>query len=318
MIAYLIVLQFVLPLALIAWLAFAPPADTIGVVVQIVATGLVLLALAWTGMWMVPPFWTPWLFGMLWLVAAVVAWRRSGARAPGRSMSWAARIHVIAFALLGALAAWVAVDARAGRTPASVTIIDVGDPLRGGPYLVLSGGSRPMVNSHNRTLAATTARMAAHRGQSYGIDLIAIDRFGIRASGLRPRDPRAYRMFGRPVFAPCTGLVRAATDGHPDLPVPQADTGNLAGNHVLLDCGDAVIVLAHLAEGSVAVHAGDAVVEGDSIGTVGNSGNTGEPHLHIHAQLPGTTAEPLSGEPLQIRIGGRYLVRNDRYIAPER
>jgi hypothetical protein len=45
---------------------------------------------------------------------------------------------------------------------------------------------------------------------------------------------------------------------------------------------------------------------------VGNSGNTGEPYLHIHAERPGTDAEPMSGEPLTICLGGRFLVRNQR------
>jgi murein DD-endopeptidase MepM/ murein hydrolase activator NlpD len=51
---------------------------------------------------------------------------------------------------------------------------------------------------------------------------------------------------------------------------------------------------------------------GDVLGRVGNSGNTGEPHLHLHAQRSGSTGAPLSGEPLAVRLGGRYLVRDDR------
>ena len=54
---------------------------------------------------------------------------------------------------------------------------------------------------------------------------------------------------------------------------------------------------------------------GDVLGLVGNSGNTGEPHLHVHAQRPGSAIARLSGEPVPIRLGGRYLVRNDRIRA---
>jgi hypothetical protein len=32
-------------------------------------------------------------------------------------------------------------------------------------------------------------------------------------------------------------------------------------------------------------------------------------------QRPGSTIAPLSGEPVPIRLGGRYLVRNDRVRA---
>ena len=55
---------------------------------------------------------------------------------------------------------------------------------------------------------------------------------------------------------------------------------------------------------------------GDRIGHAGNAGNTGEPHLHIDAQYLGTLSEPLSGDPLPMRFDGRFLVRNDRVVAP--
>jgi murein DD-endopeptidase MepM/ murein hydrolase activator NlpD len=45
------------------------------------------------------------------------------------------------------------------------------------------------------------------------------------------------------------------------------------------------------------------VKEGQRIGRVGNSGNTSEPHLHIHAERDG------AGVPL--RFDGRFPVRND-------
>jgi hypothetical protein len=49
------------------------------------------------------------------------------------------------------------------------------------------------------------------------------------------------------------------------------------------------------------------------LGLVGNSGNTNEPHLHIHVQRPAAPGrELLSGDPLPIRLSGRFLVRNDR------
>ena len=44
------------------------------------------------------------------------------------------------------------------------------------------------------------------------------------------------------------------------------------------------VILAHLKQGSVAVTAGMKVNTGDVLGQVGNSGNTSQPHLHIHAE----------------------------------
>jgi murein DD-endopeptidase MepM/ murein hydrolase activator NlpD len=144
------------------------------------------------------------------------------------------------------------------------------------------------------------------------VDLVRINRAGLRVAGLLPADPAAYLIYGDPVFAPCRGRVVVAEDGAADMPPPQVDRAHMAGNHVILECGSAWIVLGHLKRGSVAVQAGQIVELGHVLGFVGNSGNTGEPHLHIHAQRPGSTIAPLSGEPVPIRLDGRYLVRNDR------
>lgn len=51
---------------------------------------------------------------------------------------------------------------------------------------------------------------------------------------------------------------------------------------------------------------------GGELGEAGNSGNTDEPHLHVHAQRPGRIWDLFNGDPLPIRVDGRYLVRNDR------
>lgn len=99
---------------------------------------------------------------------------------------------------------------------------------------------------------------------------------------------------------------------------PQPDRSHMAGNHVTIDCDGTWVLLGHLMRGSVVVDDGEGVATGAALGRVGNSGNTGDPHLHIHAQRPGTAAEPMSGEPLPIRIEGRYLVRNARVTAPSR
>ena len=154
-------------------------------------------------------------------------------------------------------------------------------------------------------------------GQGHGVDIIAIDRWGFRAAGLLPAEPDEYVTSGRPVIAPCAGEVIAAVDGLPDMQVPRVDHDHLAGNHVILRCSGADILLGHFRRGTVTVRVGDKLSVGDAIAQVGNSGNTSEPHLHVHAQEPGTANAPFSGAPIPIRITGRYLVRNDRFVVPE-
>lgn len=96
------------------------------------------------------------------------------------------------------------------------------------------------------------------------------------------------------------------------MPVPVADERVMAGNHVVLQCGEVQVLLAHMRQGSVAVREGQLVETGQKLGEVGNSGNTATPHLHIHAQRPGSAEAPFDADPLPLRIEGRYLVRGDR------
>jgi len=145
---------------------------------------------------------------------------------------------------------------------------------------------------------------------------VALDGFGLRARGVPPADPRAYVIYGARVLAPCAGQVVIAVDGLPDMQVPEVDRDHLAGNHVVLRCLDADVLLGHLQPGSVQVGAGAHVAVEDWLGSVGNSGNTGEPHLHIHAQSPGSTTAPLGGDPRPIQFNGRFPVRADRIEVP--
>jgi murein DD-endopeptidase MepM/ murein hydrolase activator NlpD len=68
--------------------------------------------------------------------------------------------------------------------------------------------------------------------------------------------------------------------------------------------------MAHLMQGSVLVKIGDRVTAGQTLARVGNSGNTSEPHLHIHAKHGGRPESMLDGEGVPIRFGGRWLIRN--------
>jgi hypothetical protein len=273
-------------------------------------TSLVLLALHLSGLWLLPPWWTPWLYWALGLLAFVRAVRRPrSANVPLRPLGWAAPVLL---ACLGAYAGWTAVEAFAGRQAPPGRSVELAFPLAPGRYYVANGGTNTSVSSHAATFARATPRQRAYFGQSHAVDIIAVDAFGFQAAGFSPADPARYEIFGKSVLAPCTGRVVIAVDGKADMPVPDMDSANMAGNHVLLQCGSANILLAHLRRSTVRVAEGDQVSVGQSIGQVGNSGNSGAPHLHVHAQLPGSAAAPLSGAPLPMHIDGKYLVRSDR------
>ena len=68
--------------------------------------------------------------------------------------------------------------------------------------------------------------------------------------------------------------------------------------------------LAHMQRNSVRVAVGDVVKPGDVLGLVGNSGNTSEPHLHIHVQNVADFFDPNAvGLPLEFE---NYLANGNR------
>ena len=304
-------LQTTVPVALIAWLAFAPARSVAGFSTQALATGAGLLAISMTGIWAFPPWWTIHGLAALFLMSLLsgMARRRHRPLWPNAVSGW---LSLAGFAALGAYAANETWIARAATQLPSGRIVELASPLGPGAYLVANGGSAPSVNAHATFLDQSIAQLHAYWGTAYGIDLVALDRWGFRADGIMPADPERYVIFGRTVIAPCAGDVEVAVDGLPDLQVPQMDRAHLAGNHVILRCADVNILLGHFRNGSVLVHAGQRLRVGDAIAQVGNSGNTSEPHLHINAMLPGTVDAPFSGAPIPIILDGRYLVRNDR------
>lgn len=311
----LTLLQALLPLVLICWLAIAPPRSLLGFWTQAAAIGLGLAALALVGIWTFPPWWALWLLCGLLAVAMVSGFirKRRVTRWPSGVFGWA---MIAGFGTFGLYAANVLRGAVAASVIPDGPVIDLASPLGPGNFLVANGGSAPSINAHAAFLDRSSPLLRRYWGTGRGVDIVAFNRWGSHASGPLPADPAAYAIFGRPVVAPCAGEIVVAVDGLPDMSVPEVDRAHLAGNYVMIRCNGVHILLGHFRRGSVRVRVGDGISEGAAIAQVGNSGNTSEPHLHIHAQRPGTVGAPFSGAPLLIRIAGRYLVRNDRFVVP--
>lgn len=166
-------------------------------------------------------------------------------------------------------------------------------PLKGGHFAIAHGGSIALLNHH-----------ANHRAQRYALDISALNSAGFRSKGILPSDPASYFIFGASVVSPCTGAVISVKDGFPDLPPPKTDRTNAAGNHLVLSCSRMQVELAHFRQGSIKVRPGTAVSVGQELGQVGNSGNSTEPHLHLHA------VDPATGSGIPILFDGRFPTRN--------
>ena len=308
--------QFAAPLVLIGWLVWVPARSGLGFVVQVFGSVAALAVMALQGIWLLPPWWTPFVFVVALGVAAWLGWRRIRPFSSTVPRTRGAGAVMFLFAVVGATSTYGTDIALRSRAAPAVGVMNLAFPLEPGRYLVVNGGSNIATNAHLETLNAGVPRYRAWRGQSDGVDLAALDRFGLRARGVQPADPGAYRIYGARVLSPCAGQVVIAVDGLPDMRVPEVDRDHLAGNHVMLRCGEADVPLGHLQPDSMRVHVGANVAVGDWLASVGNSGNTGEPHLHVHAQGQGTTEAPLGGDPRPLQFNGRFPVRGDRIEAP--
>lgn len=110
-----------------------------------------------------------------------------------------------------------------------------------------------------------------------------------------------YYAFGAPVVAPADGRVVRAVGHLEDNAIGNLDTTNNWGNTlVIAHAGGIYSALSHLQQGSLVVREGEAVVRGQVLGRVGNSGRSPVPHLHLQLQTsPDVGAPTVAGEFLQ-------------------
>ncbi len=295
------------PLLLLLWLA-RPSRSTAIWALKAVAVGGYVLAVFYIGVWQVLSYYGRYV--LLALFAAAVfygAWHVRTRRVWVRPKRWQWVGPAFALLLLAVTVPMLVGVVRAHKVPPDPVALVF--PLRDGAFYVASGGSNGLMNPHMKVAAP---ELRAWRGQLWALDIVALHPSGNRARGLYPTDLDRYAIFGAPVYAPCDGRVEAVESQLPDLVPPAADTTNKAGNYVLLRCGpEAYVILAHLQRGSVTVRPGEAVSVGTRLGAIGNSGNTSEPHLHLHAQRSAGGETPIDAEPRPMTFEGAFFVRND-------
>lgn len=248
--------------------------------------GFLTLVLRWDVL-SVHLVWFWWAAVVLALGAGLVAVaRRGGKEVGGRALVWSALNPVVGLALFGYALSGLLHD------PA----VELARPLEGGRLAVAQGGGNTVLNYHH-----------AVAPQRYAIDIVALDGLGRRASGIEPSALEDYVIYGMPVLAPCDGEVIEAVDAIPESAIGETNAEAPAGNHLVVRCNGLDVTLAHLQPGTLAAAVGDGVSTGQRLGAAGNSGNTSEPHLHIHAVSAGTGS---SGQGVALRFGGIFPVRN--------
>ncbi|WP_217698511.1 M23 family metallopeptidase, partial [Streptacidiphilus griseoplanus] len=269
----------------------------------VTATGwLLLLAAALAASWCVLRL-GPWHalppYARLLPSAAVAGTLAAGLRVPFRQLPWNLHSPLTLLPSLAVLAAagWTALRSRPRSDPRDLPLV-LASPLRGGTFQLVQAGG-PVLNRHAVDVYGRAARQAC--------DLTVLGSGlswrGRRALGLMPAANDTYAAYGHPVRSPCDGTVAVAVDGLPDNEPGAVDPGRPLGNHIAIDTGEALVVLAHLQLGSVRVQAGARVTTGTMLAAVGNSGDTGgEPLLQLRAETRTSTASPGSGTALPVRL----------------
>ncbi len=141
---------------------------------------------------------------------------------------------------------------------------------------------------------------AANGGHRNGSGQFAIDAMGLSHT-YAVQNGSAFFVnadlvgFGRDLIAPGSGTVVVALGDRPDQPVPGESNEAFhrpdlrgagdPGNHVVIDHGNGEFsMIAHLKAHSLAVRAGERVIQGQRIGALGNSGDSSAPHVHHQLQ----------------------------------
>ncbi len=158
----------------------------------------------------------------------------------------------------------------------------------------------------------------SHRGllARFAWDFQAIDEAGqtFRGDGSRNED---FASFGRDILAAAAGMVVAAFDGIPDHPPGRPDSAHPRGNHVCVRHAPGEFTLYfHLQERSVAVTVGQSIPAGALVGRCGNSGWSGQPHLHFALAEGGDPDSPVRPAALgpYRRIGSGVADRVERGV----
>ena len=180
----------------------------------------------------------------------------------------------------------------------------------------------PLLNPYVRKIGLTANSVR------FAYDFMPSDSNGsvYKRDGLRLED---FYGWGKPVLSPGDGIVVSAAHDKADNPVGQplpsvspetyerlrmqaferlrkAIMDEVVGNHAIIDHGNGEFsLLDHMQQDSVVVEVGEQVTRGAFLGKIGNSGDSGTPHIHYGLQKGKDT---LSSEGLPSRFRQFELV----------
>jgi hypothetical protein len=179
------------------------------------------------------------------------------------------------------------------RTP--INTVELSFPFKDGVFALAQGGAGPPQQSRHLRSPA----------QVYALDITRINLTGTGRTSLSAEQQETWEIWDKPVHSPCSGKVVWARDGIVDR--ISVDRETPAGNVIAIECEGVIVYLAHFRQGTVRPVTGDTVEIGQLLGTIGTSGNTVMPHLHIHAEKPPFGGEFSQNDGVAMTFDGRFL-----------
>ncbi len=297
---------FLFPITLLIWLWFRQYKSLFDWLVMILLVGSVVAFLYYTGEWHWYGVYLRYVLLALYVAAVVRSFWRAKQTSfwmQKTSREWFGTAMILFFTLIFSLLSIWAYYGQSYHTEP----IELSFPLKNGTYYAIEGGDSPLINKHH---------FYPDIPVKFSVDITKLNSVGTRAAGIYPGDLTDYAVFDEMVYSPCNGYVAEVIDSFPDLSPAYSDTAtdeNL-GNRIKIKNKKLCVILAHLRQGRMQVQEGDTISAGQPVGVVGNSGNTPEPHLHIHAYLEGEFP-PWEGKGIPLLLDGTFLARNSRMVA---
>ncbi|NLO63525.1 MAG: M23 family metallopeptidase [Clostridiaceae bacterium] len=302
----LFVQYILLPLCLLAFIALFPFKSKLAALLVVIPTGLFLSLLYFSAVWeMSGGFYARYVLVGLFFAAAVLAFFKARKAPFFRKPKWGVWIlygfGLFAVIVLGIFNVNIFRAYSYKEEPIRLQF-----PFRDGTYLINDAGDGSvsnLVNYHYQD--AENIRLNYYQSERFANDIVMIDDFGFEGRNFGNEESlEDYYVFGVNVYSPCDGLVYEVQEGYDNVPLNGTITDT--GNGVAILTGDVYVVLWHLEKDSIVVQEGDYVHAGDLIGTIGNSGITVTPHLHIHA----ARGHFMNGEGVPVLYDGREPMKN--------
>lgn len=178
-------------------------------------------------------------------------------------------------------------------SPLGLSETTLGNPLKGGPWCAVYQPSWEL--GHRRKIYTIEGK--ARIPGRFAIDFIKLDEKGKYASGNEDSIAEWFG-YGADVLAVADGTIIGIIDSFPESSRlsghPEYSPDKATGNYICLKISeDEFVFYEHLKPGSIRVTPGQSVKRGEVIASLGFTGQSTGPHLHLHIA---NNSSPLGSE----------------------